>query len=104
MSEAIVLVAHIFVTPGRGSEFEAFETAAASIIERYGGKVVRRLGRSYGHFLAEPDEVHIVTFPSRDAYDGYRRDPELATLAGLRDRAIRSTVVWEGMDLPPFGG
>jgi hypothetical protein len=44
-----------------------------------------------------------VTFPTREAYEAYRADPALTSLAALRARAVLRTVIWEGVDLSPFG-
>jgi hypothetical protein len=47
--------------------------------------------------------VHIVTFPDRAAFERYRADPEIATLAAQRAEAIQETTYWIGADLVPFG-
>ena len=47
-------------------------------------------------------EVHIVTFPSDDAFASYRRDPELAPLAALREAAIVETEILVGDDGPDY--
>lgn len=41
-------------------------------------------------------EVHIVTFPSAEAFAAYRDDPALAPLAPLRAASVLSTEVWAG--------
>jgi antibiotic biosynthesis monooxygenase (ABM) superfamily enzyme len=101
---SFTIVAALYVNPGREAEFEQFESAAAAIMNRYGGRIERRIGCDPGPGGDIPHEVHIVTFPDQDSFARYRGDAELNALAGLRARAIRSTVVWRGADLPPFGG
>ena len=99
----IVLVAQLWIAPGRTDEFGRFESAAASIMARHGGNIARRISVGAEHGSDGPDEVHVVTFPSQAAYQAYRADPELSSLSALRAKAILRTVILEGVDLPPFG-
>ena len=62
----------------------------------------RRVVFEPGGESAQPDEVHVVTFPDRAALDRYRADPDMKALAGLRADAIHETVFWLGTDRPPF--
>jgi uncharacterized protein (DUF1330 family) len=98
----IVLVALLFVDPERRADFERFEARAAVVLKRHGAAIERRVGFPGRGGEAMPHELHLVRFPSRDALERYRADPELATLAPLRAAAIRRTVVWEGIEEPPF--
>ena len=102
MSSAIVLVAALYIHPGHEAEFEQFESAAASIMKRYGGAIERRIGFAPKNDASLPHEVHIVTFPDTQAFERYRADADLVQLADLRTRAIRQTTTWQGSDLPPF--
>src|ERR1700688_401171 len=96
MEEKLTIVAALFIHPGREAEFEQFETAAESIMQRQGGRLERRIGFAASADHNQPHEVHIVTFPDQQAFDRYRSDPELQALADLRARAIRQTTVWIG--------
>jgi uncharacterized protein (DUF1330 family) len=98
----LTLVALLFVNPDRREEFERYERSAATIMRGYGGTIERRVSFPSPRRPSDPHELHLVTFPDRDSFDRYRSDPELAALAELRAAAIRETVVWEGVDLPPF--
>src|SRR6266851_1058304 len=98
----LTLIALLFVHPGHEFEFEQFESAAAQIMQRYGGKLERRIGRRPQSDPSQPDEIHIVTFPDQEALQRYRADADLASLADLRARAIRQTTIWYGADLGDF--
>jgi uncharacterized protein (DUF1330 family) len=100
---AITLVVALFVNPDRIAEFEQFESRAAEIMRRHGGRIERRIICAPGDDAGRPSEVHIVVFPDSNSYRRYRQDPELASLATLRASAIRQTIVWPGTDCPPFG-
>ena len=44
MSNKLSIVAALFIHPGCEAEFEQFETAAELIMQRYGGRLERRIG------------------------------------------------------------
>ena len=104
----ITLVALLYLHPGRTTDFERFEAAASRIMARYGGRIERRIqpaveaGAPSAAKLSTPDEVHVVWFPDADSFTRYRADPELHALGELRAAATRETVVWRGVDGPPF--
>jgi antibiotic biosynthesis monooxygenase (ABM) superfamily enzyme len=103
METRLTLVVSLFIHPGREAEFEQFESAAAAIMQRYAGKIERRIACASQAGQDRPHELHIVTFPDQQSFDRFRSDADLAALADLRARAIRETTVWPGVDLPPFG-
>ena len=99
----IVLLVQLFIHPGREAEFHRFETEAARIMRRHGGRidrVIRPTGP--GRSDALPHEVHLVSFASSAGFDAYRADPELKTLGGLRESAIARTEVIVGNDGEPY--
>jgi len=99
----IILVVALFIHADRRAEFESFETQAAEIMSRVGGRIERRVACSSNDDPSAPDEVHLVTFPDEDSYNRYRESSELKALASLRAVAIRKTMVWRGTELPSFG-
>jgi len=102
MAEKLIIVASLYVHPEHQAEFEQFETAAASIMQRHGGRIERRIGFAASANPDQPHEVHIVAFPDEESFARYRADADLQALAGLRSRAIHRTVVWMGKDLAGF--
>jgi hypothetical protein len=100
---AIVLPVELFVHPGRVAELRRFETEAARIMRRHGGRidrVIRPTGRAHGAVL--PHEIHLVSFASAAGFEAYRADPELRALAPLRESAIARTEVTVGIDGEPY--
>lgn len=102
MTTKITLIVSLYIHPGRESEFEQFEAAAARIIPRYGGILERRIAIAPLPDNSQPHEVHLVTFPDERAFEQYRSDPDLQALTDLRACAIRQTTLWSGVDLPPY--
>jgi len=103
MDPAIVLLAHLFVRLGREAAFREFETEAARIMRRYGGRIDRviRPISSIGEGLL-PYEIHVLSFPSLGRFEAYQEDQNLARLASLRRSAIARTEVTIGEEGEPY--
>ena len=101
--QPILLLVQLFIHPGRAAEFRRFETEAARIMRRHGGRidrVIRPTGPARAAAL--PHEIHLVSFASAAGLEAYRADPELRALAPLRDSAIARTEVTLGTDGEPY--
>ena len=101
-TEPLILVVLLFLHADGRDRFERFESGAASIMSRYGGKIVHRIAFVAPRDPSVPDELHVVAFPDRAAFDRYRSDPDLQALGALRQRAIARSVIWEGCEAMPF--
>jgi hypothetical protein len=66
----ILLVQTVRVPDDGIDAFRRFEAAVLPLLPEYEGRLERRLRSLDGRF-----EVHVVSFPSREALDGYRDDP-----------------------------
>lgn len=96
----MTLLVSLYIHPGQEREFRLFEDQAARIMARYGGEIVVAFRPEGG----EPYEVHLVRFPDRERFEAYRQDPELLSLAGLRERAIARTEILAGEEVEPSVG
>src|SRR5262245_20353057 len=81
------------LTPHSGSMeiFREYETKAACILARYGGAIERTIVEEASSPEKPMREVHVVTFPDSEAFDRYRADPDLASLASMRAASIAHT-------------
>ncbi|MEM7777231.1 MAG: hypothetical protein AAF732_16635 [Pseudomonadota bacterium] len=52
------------------ADFAAYEDAVLPLLDAYGGRLERRLRSDDGTV-----ELHVVSFPSRHAFEQYRKDP-----------------------------
>ena len=103
LDSPIVVVARLFIRPGKEAEFRQFETDAARIMRSYGGRidrVIRPIVPATEGPL--PHEIHIVSFPSLERFDAYRGDRDLAGLAHLRQSAISRADVTIGVEGAPY--
>ena len=103
MDSAVVLVVHLFIRPGREVAFREFETEAARVMQRYGGRIDRVIRPTVPAGEGPlPHEIHIVSFPSLEQFEAYREDQYLAELAPLRQSAIARTEVTMGEEGEPY--
>ncbi len=99
--QRITLVATITVRKDAKETFHAFENAAAGIMSAYSGAIERRIVIAIDESTFK--EVHIVTFPSMEAYSQYQNDPGLAQLRPLRQASVIATELLTGTDGPLTG-
>lgn len=94
------LIAVLVVHRAELGRFRDYERAAARIMAKHGGAI------EHAYELAGDGEtlreLHVVRFPSDEAFDAYRVDPDLAAHATDRALAVISTEIWPVMELPPY--
>ncbi len=98
----ITLVVILTVRRGAADLFRSFERQAAVVMSRHGGAIERTVvapGESEELFR----EIHIVTFPSHEAFAAYRGDQALRAIVHLREESVVATEVIEGEDGPDYG-
>src|SRR5688500_11035668 len=96
----MTLVAILTVRRDAIDKFRAFEAHAAEVMKKHGGKLERTV-------VVFPDgspelirEIHVVTFPSENAFAAYRKDERLAKFAHLREQSVVQTELFVGEDGP----
>ncbi|MBI3245739.1 MAG: NIPSNAP family protein [Deltaproteobacteria bacterium] len=103
MDSRIILVASLFIHPGHEAEFRQFETEAARIMRKYGGRIERVIRPHASVPLgSSPHEIHIVSFPSMAQFEAYRKDGDLAKCTPLRQSAIARTEIIIGEEGEPY--
>ncbi|HMJ10038.1 MAG TPA: hypothetical protein VK524_01470 [Polyangiaceae bacterium] len=101
-AEPLALVVVLTVPLARLEQFRSFEQQAARIMLAYGGRIEQSVVVPLPADPQHLKEVHVVTFPSSDAFEAYRADSELAALAPLRESAIAATEIWMGRQGPTY--
>ena len=104
MPEPLVLVVLLEVRRQLAAAFSQYEAGAAAIMASHRGRIDRVIELESHPQDDSFRQVHIVCFEDAAAFDSYRRDTKLLSLAPLREAAIISTQVWRGHDLPNFAG
>jgi uncharacterized protein (DUF1330 family) len=99
--ESLLVVAILTIRPGAAGQFREFETRAARILARHGGSVERTVAVEPS-VADEQREVHLLRFPSKEAFARYRTDAELASLAELRSASVAHTEMLIGREGPQY--
>ncbi|MCC6293257.1 MAG: hypothetical protein IT164_11455 [Bryobacterales bacterium] len=102
-SPRLILVVTLEVRNEAAADFDRFETQAAAILSKRGGRIERVIRLEGSAAPGSFCEVHLVSFPDEAAFNAYRSDPELLALKNLRERAILSTGIVRGQDVPIYG-
>jgi antibiotic biosynthesis monooxygenase (ABM) superfamily enzyme len=79
------------VKPGHLDKFDAYERQVLPLLARYGG-VLEERARS----LNEDDgatEIHLVSFPSNEAFEQYRDEPERGRYWSLFEDSVESATL-----------
>ena len=102
MPEPLILVVLLEVRRESAVAFSQYEAAAAAIMARHRGRIDRIVELESHPQDASFRQVHLVRFEDAAAFDSYRQDPKLLSLAPLREAAVLNTQIWRGRDLPDF--
>lgn len=98
------MLLHITLTVRRSEleSFRTFEHEAARVMGKHGGAIERVLVLKTRD--DEPHkEVHLVSFPSEDAYGVFRASPEIAAFQPLRERSVLRTEIALATPGPAYG-
>ena len=90
--EKLVVTARLWIRPGQRRAFDVFEGQAFEIMRRHKVRILQILSRE-GDDKEAPHEVHVLKFPSNEAFEAYRNDPDLLALADLRADCIAETQI-----------
>lgn len=101
-----VRVVSLWIHPGQEAAFEAFERDAARIMAGHGGRIDSAVRLTppagAGSSDATPYELHVVSFPDREAAEAYMADPETVALRARREGIISRTLVVAGREAGPY--
>ena len=97
MSNRVYMNVLIYLKPGQGEVFRAYEDGALPRLERYGGRVecMFKPERIVGG-LELPDEVHLLSFESEQGFEQYRADPRVTELGALREASVAKAIFIRG--------
>jgi hypothetical protein len=85
--------------PAHGVDaFRRYEALVLPLLPRHGGLLERRLRTADGL-----TEVHVLSFPSRDAFGAYMRDPERQQHLALKESSEASAELVEVVDVGSEG-
>ena len=76
-----------------------YESRVIPIMSMHGGRLLSAFRPNGNEHPEIPDEIHLIEFPSEEAFQSYRSDPEVARLAERRGVAISKTAIYVSQEL-----
>jgi uncharacterized protein (DUF1330 family) len=98
----MTLVVILTVRSDARHQFYTFEKKAYAVMAKYGGRIERTVTIPEKPGESVFQEVHIVTFPSEQAFAEYRGDAELKAVAPQREASVIATEILMGVDGPSY--
>jgi uncharacterized protein (DUF1330 family) len=90
----------IYLHPGKESVFDEFESVAIPLIRKHGGELLLRVRPAADNVIERsidiPYEIHIVTFPSDEAFAAFAKDEAREGVLHLKDDSVRSSLLVRG--------
>ncbi|MEP5662308.1 MAG: hypothetical protein ABJL33_19205 [Hyphomicrobiales bacterium] len=80
----------LWIKPGMEEAFLAYEHKALANMGKYGGALINKSYPECG-----PHERHVLAFPSKAAFEAYRRGPETLAAQSEREACIEKTEIRE---------
>lgn len=99
MYQALVL---LYRSNASVEAFRAFERKAIAIVSSHGGELVTAFVPEKGQVPNPPDEIHLIAFPSKKAFDAYRTDPQTMALADERNSVIEKTIIYTSDEIVKY--
>ena len=93
---ALVLVVHLYAADKDVAALRAYEAKVLPLLADHGGRLEMAFSPAPALTTGQevPDEVHILKFPSAQAFQAYRADPRHGELADERSRVLRKTEIF----------
>jgi len=90
----------IFIKEGQRDLFNEFESYVLPLLERHGGTLLYRIRPADDCVIEanmdKPYELHLVSFPSREDFEGYAKDNDRLKYMHLKEASIEKALLIEG--------
>ena len=90
----------IFIKEGQQDKFNLFESHVLPLLSKHNGTLVYRVRPADNAVIestiAQPYELHLVTFPERKDFEAYRDDKERMQYMHLKEESIEKAMLIEG--------
>src|SRR6185295_19060081 len=93
----------IYIKEGEEKTFHEFEDVAIPIIAKYNGRLLLRVRPDKDSFIEsgidKPYEIHLVEFDDEQDFKNFMVDEERKKFLHLKERSIKSSVLYKGVRL-----
>jgi len=90
----------IFVKEGKEDQFNLFESYVLPLLTRYNGVLLYRVRPADDAVIettiGKPYELHLVSFPTREDFEGYSKDNDRLKYMDLKNDSIEKAMLIEG--------
>jgi uncharacterized protein (DUF1330 family) len=90
----------IFTKEGREEQFNQFESHVLPLLEKHKGLLLYRVRPTGDCVIASamgrPYELHLVSFPSKEDFAAYSKDPDRLRHMELKEDSIERVLLIEG--------
>lgn len=92
------VVLEVYLKDGQQTNFEDYERKVLPLLANYGGSLVSAI-RPSSKIAGTPDELHVITFPSKEAFEAYKQNPKRAEFSPIFQQAVEKVRLIEGEDI-----
>ncbi len=86
----IQIIALLYATQKGIEGIREFESKVIPILKEHQGNLISASSNT-NKSESEPDEIHVIQFPSVSNFDAYKNDPRIIKLASLKSKMVRKT-------------
>lgn len=90
----------IFIREGQADQFNLFESYVLPLLARHNGILLYRVRPTDDCVIEinmdKPYEVHLVSFPTREDFEGYAKDNDRLKYMHLKEASIEKALLIEG--------
>src|SRR3984893_18255219 len=99
----IFLTQLIYILDGQETDFDQFEAIAIPAISKYNGLLLLRVRPGEDAYIEsnieEPYEIHLVELETDNDFTNFMQDEERKQFLHLKERSIRSALLFKGTKL-----
>jgi hypothetical protein len=89
----IQIIALLYASENGMKGLREFESRAIPILREHRGALISASFND-NKSACEPDEIHVIQFPSLETFEAYKSDSRLIDLASLKARMIRKMDIY----------
>lgn len=89
----------VYLKPGKELLFNEYESLVLPLLPEYNGKLEMRIKNEKPSHEEVPDEIHIISFPTKKDFENYRNDERRNAHADLFKKSVERSILLKGKSL-----
>ncbi|MEO8885964.1 MAG: hypothetical protein ABI367_07865 [Mucilaginibacter sp.] len=91
----------IFIKDNQEQAFNLFEDKVLPLLKKYNGELIYRTQLDkklvIESSIGNPDELHIITFATKEDFNAYKNDKERLQYLHLKETSVAKAILLEGV-------